>query len=175
MALRPSVARRGTLREAFRAMLSRPLRAADLATLAVDSMWEALLDFPDDDEVEHSVYVFFDVSQAPGREFAASVLAHEEGFDRARALSVVEATAAEASSRGDAVGVGAFFSIEDLVCVLSRYVADDASQTELARLEAWLDRPIPLGTCRLVIVAGVELRASVARLTRTAAEHAALN
>lgn len=147
-------------------MNSRPLRAADLASLAVDSMWDALFDLPSGDTLEQSVYVFFDVSQPPGREFAASALAHEEGIGRESALAFVEATAAEAQSRGDAVGVGAFFTIEDLVTVLSRYVVDEGSKTELTRLAAWLDKPIPLGTCRLVIVSGVELRASVARVAR---------
>jgi hypothetical protein len=129
-------------------------------------MWDALFDLPSGDTLEQSVYVFFDVSQPPGREFAASALAHEEGIGRESALAFVEATAAEAQSRGDAVGVGAFFTIEDLVTVLSRYVVDEGSKTELTRLAAWLDKPIPLGTCRLVIVSGVELRASVARVAR---------
>jgi hypothetical protein len=148
-------------------MSSRPFRAADLASLAVDSMWEALFDLPSGDTLEQSVYVFFDVSQPPGREFAASALTHEEGLARESALAFVEATAAEAKARGDAVGVGAFFTIHDLVAVLARYVVDDASRTELTRLAAWLDKPIPLGTCRLVIVAGVELRASIARVARS--------
>ncbi len=159
-------------------MNSRPLRAADLASLAVDSMWDALFDLPSGDTLEQSVYVFFDVSQPPGREFAASALAHEEGIGRESALAFVEATAAEAQSRGDAVGVGAFFTIEDLVTVLSRYVVDEGSKTELTRLAAWLDKPIPLGTCRLVIVSGVELRASIARVARgpqPAAQAAMLN
>jgi hypothetical protein len=129
-------------------------------------MWEALFDLPSGDTLEQSVYVFFDVSQPPGREFAASALSHEEGMGRDRALAFVEATAAEARARGDAVGVGAFFSIQDLISVLARYVVDEASRAELTRLAAWLDKPIPLGTCRLVIVAGVELRASVARVAR---------
>ena len=148
-------------------MNSRPFRAADLASLAVDSMWEALFDLPSGDTLEQSVYVFFDVSQPPGRELAASALAHEEGLARESAVAFVEATAAEAKSRGDAVGVGAFFTIHDLVAVLARYIVDEASRTELTRLAAWLDKPIPLGTCRLVIVAGVELRASVARVARS--------
>lgn len=154
-------------------MISRPFRAADLSTLAVDSMWEALFDLPAGDTLEQSVYVFFDVSQPPGREFAASALAHEEGIGRERAIAFVEATAAEAKSRGDAVGVGAFFTVQDLVTVLARYVVDDASRTELTRLAAWLDKPIPLGTCRLVIVAGVELRASIARVARSGTQHKA--
>lgn len=133
-------------------------------------MWEALFDLPSGDSLERSVYVFFDVSQPPGREFAASALAHEEGIGRESAVAFVEATAAEAAAHGDAVGVGAFFTIEDLVTVLSRYVVDDASRVELTRLSAWLDRPIPLGTCRLVIVSGVELRASVARVARGPAQ-----
>jgi hypothetical protein len=83
---------------------------------------------------------------------------------RESALAFVEATAAQAKLRGDEVGVGAFFTVHDLVAVLARYVVDDASRTELTRLAAWLDRPIPLGTCRMVIVAGVELRASIARV-----------
>lgn len=154
-------------------MSSRPFRAADLSKLAVDSMWEALFELPSGDTLEQSVYVFFDVSQPPGREFAASALAHEEGMGRESALAFVEATAAEARSRGDAVGVGAFFTIHDLVAVLARYVTDDASRTELTRLAAWLDKPIPLGTCRLVIVAGVELRASITRVARSGTHAAA--
>ena len=136
-------------------------------------MWEALFDLPSGDSLEQSVYVFFDVSQAPGREFAASALAHEEEMPRTRALAFVDAAAAAASSRGDAVGVGAFFRIDDLVTVLARYVADEASRTELTRLASWLDKPIPPGTCRLVIVAGIELRASLVRMARsTTASHA---
>lgn len=157
----------------------RPYRAAELATLAVDSMWDALFDLPTGDSLEQSVYVFFDVSQPPGREFAASALSHEKGIGRESALAFVEATTTEAQSRGDAVGVGAFFTVEDLISVLGRYVVDDGSRAELTRLAAWLDKPIPLGTCRLVIVAGVELRASVARVARAAQqmrqEHAMLN
>jgi len=151
-----------------------PFRAADLANLAIDSMWEALFDLPSGDSLEQSVYVFFDVSQPPGREFAASALATDALLVGERALAFVEATAAEAQARGDAVGVGAFFSIDDLVSVLSRYVVDDASRTELARLAAWLDKPIPLGTCRLVIVAGVELRASVTRVARASQQASAM-
>lgn len=158
-------------------MHPRPLRAADLASLAVDSMWDALLDLPREDVIDESVYVFFDVSQAPGREFAASALAHEEHIPRDHALAAVDASAAQALATGNPVGIGAFFSIEDLVAVLDRYVVDDASRAELVRLASWLEKPAPLGWCRLVIVCGTELRASLTRVApREQAESAlALN
>jgi hypothetical protein len=143
----------------------RPLRAADLAALATDSMWDALLDLPSGEVIDESVYVFFDVSQAPGREFAASALAHEERITREHALAAVDASAAKAAATGHPVGIGAFFSIDDLVAVLDRYVVDDASRAELVRLEHWLVRPAPVGWCRLVIVCGTELRASLTRVT----------
>lgn len=153
----------------------RPLRAADLAALAVDSMWDALFELPSGDALDESVYVFFDVSQPPGREFAASALAHEESITREHALAAVDASAAEAAASGKPVGIGAFFSIGDLVAVLDRYVVDEASRAELARLEAWLERPAPLGWCRLVIVCGTELRASLTRVAAREQSAAAPN
>jgi hypothetical protein len=154
---------------------SRPLRAADLANLAADSMWDALLELPANDAIDESVYVFFDISQAPGREFAASALAHEEGVTREHALAAVDASAAEAAARGAPVGIGAFFTIGDLVSVLDRYVCDEASRSELVRLESWLGKPAPLGWCRLVIVCGTELRASLTRVAFDRAANAPLN
>ena len=45
----------------------------------------------------------------------------------------------------------------------------------LQRLEDWLDRSVPEGYCRLVIVAGVELRASITRVAFWQDDQASLN
>lgn len=155
-------------------MSQKPTRAADLASLAIDSMWDALFDVSSADPLDGSVYVFFDVSKPPGREFAASALAHEGAMTQEDALAAVDATAAEAAAGGRPLGVGAFFAIADLVGVLERHVVDAGSRAELVRLSRWLERPVPLGYCRLVIVCGVELRASLARIAQASGARAAM-